>query len=108
MKTLEQNIFWNENNSKTNKSINNLTAKVNQQINQLFINEKENTHEKVAELSDKNEVNSMEYQLAELFWKSKSILWLNNDVSQEIHTLSVASVMDEFEEYESDLWLMVA
>lgn len=44
---------------------------------------------------DKKEVNSMEEQLAEMFWKKEQIKALNTP------TFTVANVLDEYEEYES-------
>jgi len=52
------------------------------------------TEKEIIKLSDSNEVNKVESQLAKVFWKYDEMMALNNN------SFTVASVMKDYEEYE--------
>jgi len=111
------NTFWwlIENNSISNEELANavhknkdkvnatLAQKVNEQINKLFLSETskitEVAKEKTEELENKNEVTLVEEQLAAMFWKQEAFNKLKK-VNENIHILSLASVLEDYDEYE--------
>lgn len=124
MKNFNSFWWWIENTSTSNKELANAVQKnkdkvkgtlaqtVNEQMNQLFLSETskitEGAREETEELANENEVILAEEQLAAMFWKGEAFNKLKQ-VNENIHTLSVASVLDDYDTYEEhELELLAA
>jgi len=81
-----------------NKVENTLSNDATRELAEIFWLNKEQitklTWIETAELADESEVNKTEAQLAKMFWKYEEIMQLSSK------PISVAAVMNEFDEYE--------
>ncbi len=87
---VEQNSVKNSTEQYKNEISKVLSQNATEQLSDIFWLTKEQTEK----LSNENEVNTMEAQLAKIMWKYNEMLEL------EQKPFSLASVMDDYEEYE--------
>ena len=99
LQKVEENQKINKNTEQYKNSVSNtLNYNATKELVEIFWLNKEQisklTNNKTERLSNENEVNSMEAQLAKMFWKYDEIIELPNQ------PISLASVMHEYDEYE--------